>query len=203
MPDRPRASPLRVALTVTEGLRDKFCLLTGTGFRLRSRVGCTVREFLCRQLGVSPDYLAERIQTLFLNGLVVDDPNTAIVTAGATLALSAAMPGLAGAMLRKGSRYAPMRSQLTYDDRHTAAAAEREGDVVVKLFNMVQREFGPEFLRQGIQIPGLALCRLLRRRPDAFRSGILAAEIAGEPVSPDLLFADDWAPDEILLTVRC
>lgn len=53
-------------------------------------------------LGLPHFYVEERIQTLLLNGLAVDDPDTAVLESGARLALSAAMPGVLGATLRRG-----------------------------------------------------------------------------------------------------
>ena len=169
--------------------------------RIRARLGCTVRELLTGQLGIDSAYLDERIQTILLNGQVVDDPGAAWVPAGATLALSAAMPGIAGAMLRKNSRYAPMRSQLSHS-RPAGDSAAVEGDIVLKLFNLLQPELGPRFLRRGIQIPGRALCDLLRRRPEDFRRGILTAELSGEPLAPDVVVDTDWTNRELLLIVR-
>jgi hypothetical protein len=195
-------SPTRVSLTVTEALLGKFCLLTGGGFTIHPRIGCTLRGLLCRDLGVKPGYVDDRIQTILLNGKVVDDPDAAIVTAGSTVALSAAMPGIAGAMLRKSGYYAPMRSELSCDQGEEGSAADVEGDVVVKLFNLLQQELGPGLLRRGIQIPGPALGELLRRRPAAFRSGILTAEVEGKPVAPGRLADMEWAQGEIFLVVR-
>ncbi|WP_054693113.1 hypothetical protein [Desulfosarcina cetonica] len=77
------------------------------GVGLPAQIGCTIRQFLCDQLGISDAYLDQRIQTLFLNARPVDDVDGAILQDGATLALSAAMPGLLGATMRKGGHYAP------------------------------------------------------------------------------------------------
>jgi len=192
----------RVSLTATPVVCEKFCLLTGGGFRIQARLGCSVRELLCGQLGVEAEYLDSRIQTIFLNGQVVDDPAAALVPPGSTIALSAAMPGVAGAMLRKRSRYAPMRSRLTYASPAPAPGPEIAGDVVLQFFNLLQRELAPRFLRRGILIPGRALRGLLARRWDSFRGGIVAAEVSGEPVAPNALLDMDWMNREVLLTVR-
>ena len=195
-------TPVQVSLIVTPDVFERFCLLTGDGFRIRTRLDCSVRELLCLQLGVDSAYLDDRIQTIFLNGRVVDDPDVALVVAGSTLALSAAMPGIAGAMLRKKSRYAPMRSGLSYTRPSVGPDGNAEGDVVVKLFNLLQRELGPQFLRRGIRIPGRALHRLLEGRWRAFRAGIVEAEISAEQVEPNALLDRDWANQELVLIVR-
>jgi hypothetical protein len=105
-------------------------------------------------------------------------------------------------MLRKKSRYAPMRSRLSYAGPNVRPDGNAEGDVVVKLFNLLQRELGPQFLRQGIRIPGHALQRLLAGRWEAFRTGIIAAEIAAKSVAPSVIFGTDWGDREVVLTVR-
>ena len=191
----------RLSLSVTEDVLPRFCLLFGGGFTVLARTGCSVRDLLCGQLDVPADYLERRIQTVFLNGRVVDDPAAATVPAGATIALSAAMPGVAGAMLRKHSPYAAMRIPISHPDRDADWEADRPGRVVIKLFNMVRDELGPTMLRRGVQIPGKALADLFRGRSNAFRPGILAARIDDAPVSPGLLFETNWADQELLLRV--
>ena len=71
-----------VSLVVEEHLFPRFCLLTGSSMKVRTRSGCSVADLLCGQLGTDPRYLAERIQTIFLDGRVVDHPETAIVRSG-------------------------------------------------------------------------------------------------------------------------
>ena len=202
MEETKRAQPAtRLALTVEKDLLAGLCLITGSGFTIRVRSGCSIRELLCGQVGIAPDYLDNRIQTIFLNSRPVDDPDRATVTAGATVALSAAMPGLVGAILRKGSYYAALRSRVPGDGRNDDGAANRQGHVVLKLFNMVQQELGPELLRRGILIPGSALGGLLRRSAGTLRWGILAAEIDGTPIAPARLFDMTWSDREVCLIV--
>ena len=92
-----------------------FSPVLAKGFVVKIQVGCTVRELVCDQFGLSVDYLENRIQTIFLDGKAVDNVNTAVVRQDSTLALSAAMPGLAGATLRRGGFFAAMRSQITHN----------------------------------------------------------------------------------------
>lgn len=203
MPETNAAeTPIRIRLTATAAVCEKFCLLAGSGFRIFARLGCNVRELLCGQLGIEPEYLDTRIQTIFLNGQVVDDPDLAVVPPGSTIALSAAMPGIAGAMLRKKSRYAPMRTELTCPSPSRSPEPRVEGDVVLKLFNLLQQELGPGFLRRGIRISGSALRELLEGRWNPFRAGLVAAEVSGEPVAPTALLDADWTNQEVLLVVE-
>jgi len=193
--------PTRLSLTVERDLLAAFCLLTGGGFPVDLPRECSVRELLCRQLGIPRDYLDRRIQTIFLNFRPVDNPDAATVTPGATVALSAAMPGLVGAIFRRGGYYAVLRSRVPGDGPTDGPAPGRQGYVLLKLFNMVQQELGPEFLRRGIRIPGTKFADLLRRSADTLRAGILAAEINGTPTPPATLFHMAWTDREIRLAV--
>jgi hypothetical protein len=73
---------------------------------------------------------------------------------GSTLTLSAAMPGLVGATLRRSSYYAAMRAEVSWHDldpdggQRGAAATLR-----VKLFNLIIPGVGPAILRRGIVLP--------------------------------------------------
>ncbi len=193
---------VHLSLTVDDEVLPHFCLLAGSGLRIRVRTGCSVRDLLCGQLGISPTYLEARIQTVFLDGSVVDDPQRATVAAGSTIALSAAMPGIAGAMLRRGSPYAPMRSQISHAGPAVAPAAARPDDVVIKLFNMLQGELGPALLARGVHSSGRALSDLFRGRSEVFRSGILVARIDGSAVDPRVPLEMDWAGQVVFLQVR-
>jgi len=62
-----------ICLTVEARLVPVFFQLLQSGFRINVSVGCTVKSLLCEQLGVTPEYLEKRIQTIFLDGKPVDD----------------------------------------------------------------------------------------------------------------------------------
>lgn len=181
-PIQPTAEVLEITLTMPETAVARFVPILGEGIFLRGPSGQTVEDFLAKSAGVSPAYLKERVQTVFLDGRALDDFGTARVMDGATLALSAAMPGLAGAVLRRGGRYAPMRRQISHEAR-CAQAAPGEIFVVLKLFNMIARELGPEFLRQGILVPGARLQNFWERQGRWAWEGCRAAEADGQPVN--------------------
>jgi hypothetical protein len=191
----------RLSLTVEGEVLDSFCSLTGSGFKVYIPSGCSIRELLCGQLGIDAGYLRDRIQTIFLNSKAVDNPDTAIVKAGSTLALSAAMPGLAGATLRKGGCYAPMRSPISHDNRNVGMSLQKPGDVTIKLFNLLQQELGPRLLQRGIRISGEPLAGLLHRRGKSLHSAIVVAELDGEPLELSTLFDTDWTNEEVCLCI--
>jgi len=121
--------------------------------------GCTIKDLLCRQLRIAETYVMERIQTLFLNGKAVDDIHHAIVSDGSTLALSAAMPGLAGAVFRSKSRYSAMRESISYSGPEKESF-EGVGVIELKLFNLVANEIGDIFLDRGILTGGRDICNI-------------------------------------------
>ena len=105
----------RVQMTLKEDSRLRF-LLNGVfrqGVLVEILSGSSIRQVIVDQLGIAEDYLENRVQTLFLNGKPVDDVDAMRVSDGSILALSAAMPGLAGATLRKGGKYAAFRQQIS------------------------------------------------------------------------------------------
>src|SRR4030042_1232647 len=108
-----------LTLTVSAGQLPKFFQMLEQGFIVESAVGCSLRDFICGRLGLDGQYLENRVQTIFLDHNPVDNLDTARIREGSTVALSAAMPGLAGATLRKGGRFAVMRNQISC---HTGAA---------------------------------------------------------------------------------
>jgi len=141
-------SSINLSLTLEKTLIPFFYQLLSKGFVINARTGCTIKELLCVQVGIKDDYLEERIQTIFLDNKTVDDVNSAVILEGSILALSAAMPGVLGATVRKGGWYAPMRRQIS-QDKDIASDTNIKGEITIKLFNLIAKELGPLFLEQG------------------------------------------------------
>jgi len=192
---------MEIALTMSEDAGSRFLPMLGEGIFFKGPSGQTVESFLVETAGIPLAYLKERVQTVFLDGRALDDFSTARVTDGATLALSAAMPGLAGAVLRRGGFYAPMRRQISHDAQ-TPTAAEGAVLVTLKLFNMIARELGPAFLQEGVLVPGARLGDFIQRQGRWAWKGCLSADADGCPVKPvqiaDRIASHQW----IRLSVR-
>jgi hypothetical protein len=171
-----------VSLTAEPKLFEKFLQLLQKGVKISGRVGSSVRSFLCDDLGLSPEYVDKRIQTLFLNGKAVDNPDTAHLKEDSTLALSAAMPGLLGATLRKGSYYARMRNEISHQEQNEIISVH-EGFVLLKLFNLLPAEIGPAILERGIWLKGEDLNRFLREMPDELLGYCAEARVDGQAVN--------------------
>lgn len=171
------------------------------GFLLKVRVGSSIRMLLCDQLGLSPEYIEDSIKTLFLNGKPVDDLDAAIVRDGATLALSAAMPGLLGATMRRGGVCAPLRSQITYHEEGESAPC-REGTVTLKLFNLLADELGPGFLDRGILMKKEDLEDFLSHQPADFGANCKRITLDGEETDPDGIGKMNWSDKSPLVEFR-
>jgi hypothetical protein len=158
-------------------------------------VGCSVRELLCDQFDIAGEYVTGRITTIFQDGKAIDDLDVAIVRDGARLTLSAAMPGLVGATMRRGGFYAAMRGSITH--RETGENALREGGVIrMKLFNLLLAELGPAFLQRGIGLTAAELADFLARRPAIFWQGCRKILLNGAPLEPERLKAGEALPRE-------
>lgn len=179
-----------LTLVVAAARIPAFFELLGHGVLLEVRTGCSVRQLLGKQLGLDEDYIEQRIQTVFLDARPVDDLDAAVVKAGATLSLSAAMPGLAGATLRRGGFYAAMRGSISHcKDRLPEKTAT--GRVTVKLFNMTARQLGPEFLKRGVWIKAAVLRDFFARRSRQIQPACSRAELDGQAIAlPELSKAD-------------
>jgi hypothetical protein len=144
-------SSLSLEFYLPPGEISSFFPLLQKGFMVKARVGVSVQTFLGDHFGLSPEYLRDRVKTIFLDGKAIDDLDKTLILDGSRLALSAALPGLAGAVLRRGSPYAGLRSRVTERGKKLSSK-EEEGFVFLKLFNLLLPELGPVFLRKGILI---------------------------------------------------
>ena len=185
-------SAVKLCLSVSADRLVCFFPLLQKGCALEVSLGRPIRALLRDQLGVPEEYIETRIQTVFLDGKPVDDIDTALVRDGATLALAPAMPGLMGAMLRRGGYYAPMRSEITHQD-DTVTQGIREGRIVVKLFGMALRELGPKFLARGVGVDAGDLVTVVRGLPEDCREGLESLEgTAGQVWLQVRVAAQQW-----------
>jgi hypothetical protein len=139
-----------------------FHFLLQQGLRIETPLGGSVQDFLVRQVGLNPEVIDEKIQTIFLNGKAVDDPAQAFLTDGASLALSGALPGLVGATMRRGGFYASLRNPITFQGG-TVFQGSQKGKIVLKLFNLLLQDLGHQILANGFMIEESSLLGFLRR----------------------------------------
>ena len=192
---------MELSITVAEDYLLRLIGLLTPSFSVRAQVGNDLKAFICQQLGVHEVYFEERIQTIFLDSKPVDDVTKTVVRDGSVLALSAAMPGLVGAIFRKGGQYSWMRKSISYEGENNSAQGD-SGWVTVKLFNMVLKELGPDFLKQGIWVDGGRIKDFIKSQSQAFRQHIQALPLDGTPISPEAFLDQDLSGISIFLKVR-
>ena len=169
----PEIQTLRMTLPLTK--MSAFFPLLQRGVWLQVQVGCGVMSLLADQFGVAKEYVVERITTLFLDGRPIDNLETSYVKDGSTLALSAAMPGLVGATMRRGGHLAAMRGTISYHSEKKQLSGS--GRVKIKLFNMVMTELGAIFLAHGFFLTNAELSDFLNEQESSFWQGLISATL--------------------------
>lgn len=192
----------KITLHAAADIASSFRPLLEQGFYMEVEAGRTVQDVFCRQLAVAEDYLRDRVQTVFLNGKAVDDETSAIVHDGDRLALSASMPGLAGATMRKGGFFSGFRSSISLQEPAGEEARPTAAIITIKLFNMIAAELGPLFLERGIGIEGKQLAELWDRLGAGFWQRIEAADINGGSCEMTQLKSTDWGDGKVQLRLE-
>jgi len=189
-----------LSLIVQPEYVQRFICFFTEGVTLPITTGGTLQATVCEQLGVAAEYFEERVQTIFLNFKAVDRPEKARVNEDAIVTLSAAMPGLVGATMRRGGTYATLRSSISFNA--TAGDITRQrGLITLKLLNMVGRELGPAFLANGVYLAGEQLADFLVRSGGDLKQGCREAVLDAESVNWEQLCERGWAGQWVLLKV--
>ena len=198
----PPAEDHRLRLNTEPAALSAFTPLLQGGVGLAVDVGCSVHSLLSDQLDLDPDYVNHRIQTAFLDGKPVDRMDRATVRDGSVLALSAALPGLLGATLRKDGHYASLRGGITHTEP-TAACDEGPGRVIVKVFNVLLGELAAPLFRKGVVVPWERLEPRIRQGGPRLIDAIHAARLDGKPLPTEDLPRLPWDPEtRVLLSLH-
>jgi hypothetical protein len=161
---------------------------------------CGLDAFFGEVLGLDPDYVRDRLRTIFVNGQPVDDTARAVIGPGDEVALSVAMPGLVGICMRRDSPFKSFRGDIT----HGRAApriqsGQRSGLVTLKLFNFIAGEVGPGLFARGAVLAGDRLAAALGRGDGVVRArcggrdcdaAALATQLAAKPLERHLVRVD-------------
>lgn len=158
----------RLLFVLNEDNFSFFSSLLQHGFYVKVVTGASIKQMLCDQFGLNPDYVDNRIKTVFYNGSPVDKMETAIIEDGTTLALSAAMPGLVGATFRSSGLLSPFRASISFRPDDVKISAAKKGAVFMKLFNLLISEIGPAFLSNGILVEKTMLYSFLKEQKPIF-----------------------------------
>ena len=170
-------------LNLPSGQLNTFFPILQKGVTVPATVGCTLKSLLCDQLAIPTDYVADRITTIFVDNRPIDDLDCTIVQNDSRVTLSAAMPGLVGATMRRGGYYAALRQGISHIVERGAATSQR-GTIRLKLFNLLLAEIGPLILAHGLILEQDELTELL---------GLIPARTAKPPASSG----------RVLLTIIC
>ena len=136
-------------LTLTVDQLNFFFPLFQKGVTIPAIVGCTLKSLLVDQLAIPADYVTDRITTIFFNNSPVDDLGRTVIQDGSRVTLSAAMPGLVGATMRRGGFYAALREGISHA-ADSGKTTDASGTVRLKLFNLLLGELGPTILARGV-----------------------------------------------------
>ena len=200
--EQKAVSPQRhIQLEVVANSIPMFFELLRSGFSADITIGCSLEHMLSNQMDIAPDYLRDRVQTVFMNNSPVDDITSAPVPDGAVISLSAAMPGLNGAVMRRGGLLSGMRRTISHSPDE-ACIQPLPGRITLKLFNLIAKELGSQFLSRGIVVSSKALNDLFKRQTPNFWQDVKSAEIDGSCSQVDELTLQEWPEQEILLQVR-
>lgn len=171
------------------------------GFLFPCQVGKSIEDLLLQQLALDRNLIEDKVNTVFLDGKCVDDISSAILKDGSAVAFSSALPGLAGATLRRGGHYACLRDSITYNKKE-CPDARREGLITVKLFNLLMVELGRIFLEKGIVLTHATAADLFSREHKGFWRHVKAIRIGDMPSSSDKIFEDIVLDDCDRIMVR-
>lgn len=177
-------------------------LLQG-GVLLDCMPGCTVESLMVERLGIDPEYAFGRVQTIFLDGHPVDRLEDTVHD-GAVIALSAALPGLIGATMRKMGVLSSFRSGISHRN-DASITTGGDGVFTLKLFNVVLPELGPEILTRGVFLTAQRFASRLAMLPTAFFQDQPSIILDGREVrlTPDMIALPGIDPAQLLrLTIR-
>ncbi|MFW6055519.1 MAG: hypothetical protein ACOC9D_06400 [Thermodesulfobacteriota bacterium] len=145
---------IRYEFRIDPELTAEFFPLLRQGVYLPIMLGSSLQEILQCDLRIPEDYIQTRLQTIFLDNQPVDDLRKTVNTDRSSLSLSAAMPGLIGACLRRQGYYSQMRESISCASKPSLNPEKKEGLLKVKLYNFPARELGPGFLKKGVLLSG-------------------------------------------------
>jgi hypothetical protein len=187
-------------ITIKNFIPETFSLIFQQGVILKVRTGVTLKDFLCLSLGLSSDYIENRIATIFIDDKPVDNLDTSHIKDKSTISLSAAMPGLVGATMRRGGFYASFRNTITYSDE--GAGSQTNGIVRIKLFNVIIKEIGANLLERGIYISNDDIKLIINDKGNDFLNNCAYILFNGKEIKPEKFIKTKRKYDSILLKLQ-
>ena len=179
----------RLELGGAKALTQALAILLQAGVQCRVMVPSSLPELLTKGLAIPTRYVEQELQTLFHNGRPVDSMEHSVVCDGDVLALSAALPGLVGATMRRDGQYAALRDGIKACPASGHPAAPAWGVVTVKLFNTTARDLSATLLHRGILVSADRLSAFLAAQDSSFWKLVQRIVVDGEhlPAEPETI----------------
>ena len=190
----------QIKLTVDHDSLPRFTTLLQNGIHLEVKQGTNIGDLLFALPGFSTEYVKNRVQTIFLNGLPADSLEQQLFGEQVVLAISAAMPGLAGAIFRKDGVHASLRTETAAQLSGSANSAQPV-QVRLKLFNMIAAERGVDILEDGCIVTASGSTKFLAYRPPLL-ANIGTATINDKEIDASILASNLEPKSMIALTIR-
>ncbi len=175
-----------IVLVVKEQNIGSYTTILQSGIFLEGFAGQAIGIFLNNLPRFDMDYIVNRIQTIFLDGNAIDDMEAIFTKTNSVLAISAAMPGLAGAIFRKKSLHAALRTSGS--EAVQASSSGQKLMVCLKLFNMIATEKGAGILEKGGIFPGSNLIEFFNQRP-SLKKNIIHFELDNITIAADTFWS--------------
>lgn len=168
-----------LVLTVAPEKLPLFTTVLQSGIDIMTPAGTNIGKFLDVLPGFTSEYLTNTVQTIFHNGTAIDNLTTELTGETPVLALSAAMPGLAGAIFRKNSFHAALRSETKIAENSSVRSTPIK--VKLKLFNTIALERGKELFSLGVRLQATTLASFFEKRPGLMEA-ILAIQLDNKSI---------------------
>ncbi len=151
-----------LVIRIAEEAMNRFISLLQSGVTVETSTDESILTTVQKLEGFTEQYIADEVQTIFVDGTAIDDIFALIDKDTRVIALSAAMPGLSGAIYRRNSIHAALRSVQQEAGKHGEAAVPVT--LSIKLFNAIARDRGPELLQRGITMDAESLLNFFNVR---------------------------------------
>ncbi len=189
----------QIVLTVERQNIGSYTTILQSGIFLESFVGQSIGVFLNNLPSFEMDYIVNRIQTIFLDGNAIDNMEAIFTKTNSVLAISAAMPGLAGAIFRKKSLHAALRTSSAEAVQQSSSGQKLM--VCLKLFNMISTEKGAAILEKGGIFPGNILMNFFNQRP-SLKKNIIHIELNKKPMTTEIFWSQLNAQQNYHTTIK-
>ena len=154
-----------VELLISSGSIDRFASVLQSGIVIPAESGESLGVFLEKLPDFTAGYIADDVQTIFLDGTAIDNLETPLTGDSQVVALSAAMPGLSGAIFRRNSIHAALRTATGKECSDMGNNFSSKPILVtLKLFNAIARDKGSLLLKGGVVIKSKSVFDYLNAR---------------------------------------